>query len=162
MPGGPRLLSTTSSVAWSLNSVTHTALYAIDQNDSVEVSVDGGSFTNLGFYAKQISANVDPLHKPEVFAIGQDNAAWVDDNGAGFVRLGGYFKQIIASAVGGIFYAIGVGDDLYKGDRIPGDFVSLGGKARQISDSTFIGFDNAVYSIGGGINNFFKVFDYAK
>src|SRR5262249_55955802 len=63
---GRSLLSATSTVAWTTGGVTHSAFYAIDQNDAVEVSVDGGSFASLGGYAKQISAGLDASNKPEV------------------------------------------------------------------------------------------------
>src|SRR5262249_42156227 len=75
---GRALLSATSAVAWTTGGVTHSALYAIGQNDNVEVSVDGGNFTNLGGYAKQISAGLDAFNKPEVYAIGADNAVWLN------------------------------------------------------------------------------------
>jgi hypothetical protein len=58
---------------------SHSALYAIGANDNVEVSVDGGVFTNLGGYAKQISAASDGV----VYAIRTDNAVYEDNSLAG-------------------------------------------------------------------------------
>jgi hypothetical protein len=55
---GRSLLSATSAISWVNGGVTHSALYAIDKNDSIEVSVDGGGFTNLGGYARQISTGI--------------------------------------------------------------------------------------------------------
>ena len=112
---GRALLSATSAVAWTTGGVTHSALYAIDQNDNVEVSVDGGSFTNLGGPlagpAKQVSAGLDVFNKPEVYAIGPDNAVWLN-KGSGWVSLGGYAKAISATIENAI-YAIGTDDQLY-------------------------------------------------
>src|SRR5215472_4221285 len=107
-------MSTTSAVAWTSGGVTHSALYAIGQNDNVEVSVDGGSFTNLGGYAKQVSAGLDVFNKPEVYAIGADNAVWVN-KGSGWVSLGGYAKAISAT-IDNTVYAIGTNDDLFTGN----------------------------------------------
>src|SRR5262249_13857345 len=108
---GRALLSTTSAVAWqSGRGVTHTALYAIDKSDQVEESVDGGSFTNLGGYSKQISAGLDVSNNSEVYAIGGDHAVWVN-KGSGRVRLGLYAKEISAT-IGNTVYAIGTNDDV--------------------------------------------------
>jgi hypothetical protein len=87
---GRALLTATSAVAWTAGLVTHHALYAIGAKDNVEVSVDGGKFTNLGGYAKQVSAGLDVFNKPEVYAIGADNAVWVKDGSSPWVSLGGY------------------------------------------------------------------------
>jgi hypothetical protein len=123
------LMSATSAVAWATGTgVTHHALYAIDKNDSVEVSVDGGPFTNLNFSARQVSAGLDVFNKPEVYAIGFDNAVYEDFNGFGFVPRGGYAKQISAgldAAGNPEVFAIGLDDALYV-NHGPG-FVKLGG-----------------------------------
>jgi hypothetical protein len=163
------LLATTSAVAWTVGSVTHTALYAIAKNDSVEVSVDGGSFTNLGGYAKQLSAGLDASNRPEVYAIGADNA--VDLNkGSGWVSLGGYAKQISAT-VENTVWAIGTDDAVYLSHGTPGlGWVKIGGYAKQISAGAdtagnpelyLIGKDNAVYA-GGGLGGFANLGGYAK
>jgi len=112
---GRALLSTTSAVAYQIGGVTHSALYAIDKSDQVEVSVDGGKFTNLGGYAKQISAGLDIFNKPEVYAIGGDNAGWLN-KGSGWVFQGGYVKQISATLSGTSgqeVFAIGLDDAVY-------------------------------------------------
>jgi hypothetical protein len=168
---GRALLSATSAVAWTTGGVTHSAFYAIAQNDSVEVSVDGGSFTNLGGYAKQISAGLDALNKPEVYAIGADNAVWVD-KGSGWVSLGGYLKEISAT-VENTIYAIGTDDNIYVGHGTPGlGWFNAGLKARQISAGVdggnpevyAIGFDNHVYAGNGsgGPGGFANWGGYAK
>jgi hypothetical protein len=154
---GRALLSATSAVAWTVGGVTHTALYAIGKSDAVEVSVDGGGFTSLGGYAKQVSAGLDVLNRPEVYVIGADNAVWVD-KGSGFVSLGGYAKAISAT-VENTVYAIGTNDDIFVGHGTPGlGFFDSGLKARQISAGTdvignpevyAIGFDNHVYAGNG-------------
>jgi hypothetical protein len=160
----------TSAVSWLRGGVTHSALYAIGPNDNVEVSVDGGSFTNLGGYAKQISAGLDALGRPEAYVIGGDNAVYVND-GSGWVKLGGYVKQISAT-VENTVYAIGTDDAVYLGHGTAGSgaFVRLGGYAKQISAGTtaignpevyFIGSDNAVY-VGSGLGGFARLGGYAK
>jgi hypothetical protein len=116
---GRSLLAATSAVAWVTGvGVTHHALYAIDKNDAVEVSVDGGAFTNLGGFAKQVSAGLDAFNKPEVYAIGANNAVWLD-KGTGWASLGGYAKQISAT-VENTIYAIGTDDNLYSNHGFPG------------------------------------------
>jgi hypothetical protein len=154
---GRSLLSATSAVAWTTGGVTHSAFYAIGLNDNVEVSVDGGGFTNLGGYAKQVSAGLDALGKPEVYAIGADNSASVN-KGSGWVGLGGYLKAIGAT-VENTIYAIGTDDDIYVGHGTPGlGWFNTGLKARQISAGTdaignpevyAIGFNNRVYAGNG-------------
>jgi hypothetical protein len=154
---GRALLSATSAVAWTAAGVTHSALYAIDNNDAVEVSIDGGSFTSLGGYARQVSAGLDALNKPEVYAIGADNAVWVN-KGSGWVSLGGYVKALGAT-VENTVYAIGADDDVLVGHGTPGlGWTDSGLKARQISAGTdaignpevyAIGFDNKVYAGNG-------------
>jgi Tectonin domain len=154
---GRALLSATSAVAWTAGGVTHSALYAIDQNDAVEVSIDGGSFTNLGGYAKQVSAGLDAFNKPEVYAIGADDAVYVN-KGSGWVSLGGYLKAISAT-VENTIYAIGTDDDIYLSHGTPGlGWFNTGLKARQISAGTdaignpevyAIGFNNNVYAGNG-------------
>jgi hypothetical protein len=154
---GRALLSATSTVAWTVGTVTHSAFYAIGQNDNVLESVDGGGFTNLGGYAKQLSAGLDTTNKPEVYAIGADNAVWVN-KGSGWVSLGGYLKEISAT-VENTVYAIGTNDDVFVGHGTPGlGWFDTGLKARQISAGATgisnpevyaIGFDNHVYAGNG-------------
>ena len=152
--------------------VTHHALYAIGAKDNVEVSVDGGSFTNLGFYAKQVSAGLDVFNKPEVYAIGADNAVWVKDGSSPWVSLGGYAKEISAT-VENTIYAIGTDDNIYLSHGSPGlGWFNTGLKARQISAGAdggnpevyAIGFDNHVYAGNGsgGPGGFANWGGYAK
>jgi hypothetical protein len=168
---GRSLLSATSAVAWTAGGVTHSAFYAIGASDNVEVSVDGGTFTNLGGYAKQVSAGLDAFNKPEVYAIGADNAVWLD-RGSGWVSLGGYLKEISAT-VENTVYAIGTDDDIYVGHGTPGlGWFNTGLKARQISAGAdlgnpevyAIGFDNHVYAGNGsgGPGGFANWGGYAK
>jgi len=165
-------LTVTSAVAWTFSGVTHHALYAIGAKDNVEVSVDGGSFTNLGFYAKQVSAGLDVFNKPEVYAIGSDNAVWVKDGSSPWVSLGGYAKEISAT-VENTIYAIGTDDNIYLSHGSPGlGWVNTGLKARQISAGAdggnpevyAIGFDNHVYAGNGsgGPGGFANWGGYAK
>jgi hypothetical protein len=150
-----------SAISWASGGVTHTALYAIGQNDNVEVSVDGGSFTNLGGYATQISAGLDAYNKPEVYAIGVENSIVVYQ-GSAWVSLGGDVKEISAT-VDNALYAIGTDDAVYLTYGAPGSgFARLGGGyAKQISatynygepDVFAIGSDNMLYendAAGGG------------
>jgi hypothetical protein len=170
---GRALLSTTSAVAWETGrGVTHTALYFINKSDQVEVSVDGGSFTNLGGYSKQISAGLDAFNQPEVYAIGGDNAVWLN-KGSGWVRLGGYMKQISAT-VENTIYAIGTDDNIYVGHGTPGlGWFNAGLRAREISAGATaignpevyaIGFNNNVYAGNGsgGVSSFANWGNYAK
>jgi hypothetical protein len=166
------LLSTTSAVAWTSGGATHSALYAVGPNDNVEVSVDGGSFTNLGGYAKQISAGLDVFNNPEVYAIGADNAVWLN-KGSGWVSLGGYLKEISAT-VENTIYAIGTDDNIYLSHGAPGlGWFNTGLKARQISAGAdaignpevyAIGFNNNVYAGNGsgGPAGFANWGSYAK
>jgi hypothetical protein len=167
---GRSLLSTTSAVAWLTGrGVTHTALYVINKSDQVEVSVDGGSFANLGGYLKQISAGLDPFNNPEVYGIGGDNAVWLN-KGSGWVRLGGYMKQISAT-VENTIYAIGTDDNIYLSHGSPGlGWVNLGQRAREISAGATtignpevyaIGFNNQVYA-GAGLGGFADLGGYSK
>jgi hypothetical protein len=162
-------LTTTSAISWAIGGITHSASYAIDQNDSVEVSVDGGKFTHLGGYAKQISAGLDAANKPEVYAIGSDNAVWLN-KGSGWASLGGYVKEISAT-VENTVYAIGANDDVYLSHGLPGlGWVNTGLKARQISAGAdgvgnpevyAIGFNNSVYA-GNGSGSFADWGGYVK
>jgi hypothetical protein len=165
------LLSAISAVAWTSGSATHSALYAIGKNDNVLVSVDGGSFTNLGGYAKQLSAGLDAFNKPEVYAIAADNAVWVN-KGSGWVSLGGYLKEISAT-VENTIYAVGTDDNIYLGHGTSGlGWFNTGLKARQISAGAdggnpevyAIGFDNHVYAGNGsgGPSGFANWGGYAK
>src|SRR5262249_54816924 len=121
----------TSAISWVGGGVAHSALYAIGPNDNVEISVDGGSFTNLGGYAKQISAGLDASGLRGVYAIGSNNAVSVNAAAhAGWVGLGGYAKQISAT-VANTFYSIGLDNAVYVNNG--SGFVSLGGYAKQIS-----------------------------
>jgi hypothetical protein len=95
---GRSLLSATSAVAWTTGDVTHSAFYAVGLNDNVEVS-GGGGFTNLGGYARQVSAGLDAFNKPEVNAIGADNAVSVN-KGSGWVSLGGYVTELSGPTAG--------------------------------------------------------------
>jgi hypothetical protein len=153
---GRTMLSTTSAVAWTVGALTHSALYAIDKNDAVEVSVDGGAFTSLGGYAKQLSAGLDIFNKPEVYAIGADNSVSVN-NGSGWVSLGGYMKEISAT-LDNTIYGIGTDDNIYLSHGSPGlSWFNTGMKARQISAGAdggnpevyAIGFNNNVYAGNG-------------
>jgi hypothetical protein len=169
---GRELLSATSAVAWTSGGVTHSALYAIGENDAVEVSVDGGRFTNLGGYAKQVSAGLDATNRPEVYAIGADNAVWLS-KGSSWVSLGGYFKSISAT-VENTIYAIGTNDDIFVGHGTPGTgWFDSGLKVRQISAGAdvlgnpevyAIGFNNQVYAGNGsgGPGGFSDWGGYAK
>jgi hypothetical protein len=168
---GRTLLTATSAVSWVGGGAIHHALYAIGQNDNVEVSVDGGGFNNLGFYAKQVSAGLDTHAQPEVYAIGADNAVWVNHALVGpgvWSSLGGYAKQISASDANTV-YAIGTDDAPWVNKNGSG-WSSLGGYARQISagedaidnpEVFYIGADNAVY-VTGGLGGFAKLGGYAK
>jgi hypothetical protein len=166
---GRSLLTTTSAISWAIGGVTHSAFYAIGQNDSVEVSVDGGKFTNLGGYAKQISAGLDASNKPEVYAIGSNNAVWLN-KGSGWASLGGYVKEISAT-VENTIYAIGADDDVCLSHGLPGlGWVDTGLKARKISAGAdgvgnpevyAIGFNNSVYA-GKGSGSFADWGGYVK
>jgi hypothetical protein len=125
--------------------LTHHALYAIAPNDTVEVSVDGGRFTNLGGYAKQVSAGLDATGSPEVYAIGADNAVWVN-HGSGWVGLGLYAKEISAT-VANTVYAIGISDSVYVNNG--SGWVSLGGYVKQISAGADAAGNSEIFAIGG-------------
>jgi hypothetical protein len=152
--------------------VIHSAFYAIGPNDNVEVSVDGHGFTNLGGYAKQVSAGLDASNKPEVYAIGADNAVWVN-KGSGWVSLGGYLKEISAT-VENTVYGIGTDDNIYVGHGTPGlGWFNSGLQAKQISAGTTaignpevyaIGFNDNVYAGNGtgGPAGFADLGGYAK
>jgi hypothetical protein len=147
VPGlkGRALLSTTSAVAWLTGrGVTHTALYAINKTHQVEVSVDGGKFTNLWGYAKQISAGLDVFNNPEVYAIGVANGVWLN-KGSGWVSLGGYVKQISAS-IENTIYAIGGDNAVYENSS--GGWVELGGYFKQISTGLNVTSGPEVFAIG--------------
>jgi hypothetical protein len=145
---------------------------AIAPDNTVEVSVDGGGFTNLGGYAKQISAGLDALNKPEVYAIGADNAVRLN-KGSGWVSLGGYLKEISAT-VENTVYGIGTNDDVFVGHGTPGlGWFDTGLKAKQISAGAtaignpevyVIGFNNNVYAGNGsgGVSGFADWGGYAK
>jgi hypothetical protein len=158
-----------SAVSWrGPLGLTHDALYAIAPNDTVEVSLDGGPFTNLGGYSKQISAGLDASGNPEVYAIGGDNAVYLN-KGSGWVRLGGYAKEISAT-VDNTFYHIGTDDAVYLGHGVAGTgFVRLGGQVKQISAGTtlagtpevfVIGFNDAVFVNNG--SGYVNLGGYAK
>src|SRR5262249_16650818 len=175
---GRALLSATSAVAWTTGGVTHSAFYAVGQNDAVEVSVDGGGFTNLGGPlggpAKQISAGLDAFNQPEVYAIGANNAVYVKDGAGPWVSLGFYAKAISATVENAI-YAIAIDHHRYQSGGVPvSGWANLGGPAsgpvRQISAGAdaignpkvyAIGTDNGVY-VNLAIGGFTKLFSYAK
>jgi hypothetical protein len=147
--------TTISAEAWQTPGLSHQALFVIGSDDAVHVSLNGGAYKNLGGYAKQISASLDPNGNAEVFAIGLDDAVYVYDlgNGNGWVDLGGYAKQISANANDTV-YAIGMGNGVYLNNLSDGDhgsgWVDLGGDALQISTYEnsgvyAIGADHAVY-----------------
>jgi hypothetical protein len=163
-------LSTASAVAWETGTgLSHTALYFNNKSNQVEVNVDGGSFTNLGGYSKQISAGLDLSNNPEVYAIGGDNAVWLN-KGSGWVSLGGYMKEISAT-VENTIYAIGLDDNIYQSHGDPGlGWVNLGQRARQISAGATatgnpevyaIGFNNLVY-VGPALGGFVDLGRYSK
>src|SRR5262249_38143281 len=138
----------TSAVSWANDGVTHSALYAIDKNDSVEISVDGGGFTSLGGYAKQVSAGLNSSGNPVVYEIGSDNAVWYyrpRRSGSSWVSLGGYAKQISAT-VQNTVYEIGSNDDVWVNHG--SGWVSLGGYAKQISAGTDGNGNPEVFAIG--------------
>jgi hypothetical protein len=163
----------TSSVGWlGPQSMTHSALYAIAPDNSVEVSVDGGAFVSLGGYAKEVSAGLDAFDKPEVYAIGADNTVWLN-KGSGWVSLGGYLKEISAT-VDNTVYGIGTNDDVFVGHGTPGvGWFDAGLKAKQISAGAtaignpevyVIGFNDNVYAGNGsgGVSGFANWGGYAK
>ena len=146
---GRSLLSATSAVSWASNGVAHNTLYAIDKNDSVEVSTDGGSFTSLNFYAKQISASLDATGKPEVYAIASDNSVAVNRGGV-WVGLGGYVKQISAT-VANTVYVIGKDNGVYINRGTGTGFFpvgGVGGYAKQISAGADAAGNPEVFGIG--------------
>src|SRR5262249_43253614 len=139
----------TSAVSWASNGVAHNTLYAIGSNDKVEVSTDGGSFTSLNFYAKQISASLDASGKPEVYAIASDNSVAVNRSGV-WTGLGGYVKQISAT-VANTVYAIGKDNGVYI-NRGTGTGLfpvgGVGGYAKQISAGADAAGNPEVFGIG--------------
>ena len=175
---------TISATSWvDASGTIHNALYAIGKDDAVCVStgtvqglaaqidpaaptsVDDGTFTDLGGYAKQISAGLDANGQPEVYAIGKDDAVYVND-GNGWVDLGGYAKQISATSNGTV-YAIGKDNGVYVNHG--SGWVDLGSYALQISASVdgasnpkvyAIGSDSAVYVNDG--NGWVDLGGYAK
>jgi hypothetical protein len=147
---GRALLAATSAISWSISNASHSALYAIAVNDSVEVNVDGGGFTNLGGYAKQISATDDNT----VYAITQYDTVWVNHTNTqdGWVNLGSYAQQISAGTdfPGGepLVFAIGESNEvLVNRSNTDTGRVNLGGYAKQISP-TDNGGEQVVYAIG--------------
>jgi hypothetical protein len=169
---GRTLLAATSAISWASGGVTHKALYAIGLDDNVEVSVDGGSFTNLGGFATQISAGLDAYNKPAVYAIGSDNILSVDD-GSGWVSLGDYVKEISAT-IDNALYAIGTDDAVYLTYGAPGSgFARLGGGGsfKEISAGAdefgnhfvyAIGYDDAVYYNDNSLESWIDLGGYAK
>jgi hypothetical protein len=146
----------------------HHAVYAIAPDDTVEVSFGGSPFSNLGGYAKQISAGLDSTGSPEVYAIGSDNAVWVN-KGSGWVSLGGYAKEISAT-VNNTVYAIGTNDGLFvnKGSGwvplatpVPIKQISAGTDAAGKALVDFIGYNDAVYTVPG-TSGATLIFPYAK
>lgn len=137
--------STISAVSWQSAGVTHHALYAIGGDDAVYMNIDGGGYSSLGGYAKQISAGLDINGNPEVYAIGVDDAVYVDD-GAGFVELGGYAKQISATSMGTV-YAIDSDNSIWSYASKSG-FTRLGGYALEISAGLDANGNAELYAVG--------------
>jgi hypothetical protein len=131
---GRQLLSTVSAVAWSSpDGVTHHAAYSIGGDDALYFSQDGGAFTSLGGYVKQVSTGRDLNGLPLAFVIGRDDAVSVVDHNGNFTPLGGgYFKQISASSTFATVYAIGRDDALYV-SSFGGAFTRLGQYVKQVS-----------------------------
>jgi hypothetical protein len=137
-----------SAVSWrGPLGLPHHSLYAIAPDDTVEVSVDGAPFKNLGGFSKSISAGLDAAGQPEVYAIGGDNAVYLN-KGLGWIRLGGYAKEISAT-VDNTFYHIGTDDAVYVGQGAAGTgFLRLGGQFKQISASATLAGNPEVFAIG--------------
>src|SRR5207248_871936 len=106
---------------------------------------DGGGYTRLGGYVKQISVGLDADGYPEVYGIGLDDALYAYKGGF-FANLGGYVKAISATAKGTV-YVIG-GDDSVFVHLGTGGFTSLGGYALQISAGLNAAGNAEVYAIG--------------
>jgi hypothetical protein len=122
-PGG-----TTGAASWADDIGPHQAFYVIGSDDAVYVSVDGGEFSRLGGYAKQISVGLDADGLPEVYGIGINDALDVYKAGS-IVDLGGYVKEISATADNTV-YAIAADDSVFIHNS---KFVRLGSYALQIS-----------------------------
>ena len=63
----------------------------------------GTNWTDLGGYARQISAGSDVFGNPEVYCIGGDAATYVSDNGSAFGRIGGYVTDISGAGMGTVY-----------------------------------------------------------
>ena len=63
----------------------------------------GDRWTDLGGYARQISAGSDVFGNPEVYCIGGDAATYVSDNGSAFGRIGGYVTDISGAGMGTVY-----------------------------------------------------------
>ncbi len=137
--------ATMSAISWNSAGVTHHALYAIGQDDAAMVSVDGGGFTSLGGYIKQLSAGLDRDGNPEVYGIGMDDALYVN-KGNGWVDLGGYVKAISATTQDTV-YVIGSDNSVFKNVGGSG-YVPLGGYALDISAGLDSHGNPEVYAIG--------------
>jgi hypothetical protein len=137
--------STISAISWQSMGATHHALYAIGGDDGVYVSLDGGGYSSLGGYAKQIGAGLDASGNPDLYAIGIDDSIYYDD-GPGFIDLGGYAKKISATTLGTV-YAIGSDNSVWSYANKTG-WVSLGGYALDISAGLDVNGNPEVYAIG--------------
>ena len=111
----------TTGPAWSTGAATprrsaasvDNTVFAIGGDNAVYINRSGTSWTDLGGYAKAISAGVDTTGNPEVYAIGSNNAAYVSDNGSGFGDIGGYVTEISGTANGVLFARGEVVDSVY-------------------------------------------------
>jgi hypothetical protein len=132
-----QLLSTIGAVRWSSpDAVTHYAAYSIGGDDALYFSQDGGAYTRLGGYVKQVSARLSNDNFPQAVVIGRDDTVSVVDSNGNFTPLGGgYFKQISASPYSArdytSVYAIGRDDLLYV--SFGGAFIRLGHYVKQVS-----------------------------
>jgi hypothetical protein len=144
---GRQLLSTMSAVSWAdSNGQVHHEVFALNANDNVEVSKDGGAFTVLGsFQASQVSAGLDVAGNPEVFALGLNNAVYVSQGTATFKSLGGNVREISAT-VKNTVYALGFNNVVYVNNG--SGFVNLQTTAKQISAGAITNDKPEVFAIG--------------
>src|SRR5262249_4955971 len=62
------LLSTLSAISWTSGGVQHSAVFGIGADDSVIMNKDATGWASLGSYARQVSAGLDALGRPEVYS----------------------------------------------------------------------------------------------
>ena len=101
-----RLLMTgMSAISWNDGVQVHSEVFAIDFDNTVSMSKDGGAFVSEGGYAKSISAGLDIYGRPEVFAIDVNDGLSINDNGAGWSSRGnvGNVSGIAASSSGSCY-----------------------------------------------------------